>query len=200
MSGMAAKKRQSDILEWLADQDSLSIQQMVDRFGVSAMTIHRDLDKLVAQGYVRKVRGGVLPGTVQEAKSDQCVICGKQVPARTRWALTTTMGERRFACCSHCGLLHLAQNPRTQSALAIDFLYGRMVNVFQAFYVIGSDVGVCCVPSALCFALRVDAERFQSGFGGEIMDFPEAIAAMSRMHQTIDSDKVITRSDSLVKV
>jgi DeoR family transcriptional regulator, copper-sensing transcriptional repressor len=185
MSGMAPTKRQNDILEWLADQGSLAIQQMVNRFGVSAMTIHRDLDKLAAQGYVRKVRGGVLPATVQEAGSDQCVICGKQVPARTRWALTTAVGERRYACCSHCGLLHLEQNPQPQAALATDFLYGRMVNVFQASYVVGSDVGVCCVPSILCFALRVDAERFSTGFGGEIMDFLEAKAAMSRMHHTV---------------
>lgn len=188
MSGMAPTQRQMAILEWLDTQDSLTITQLVDRFGVSAMTIHRDLDKLADQGCVRKVRGGVLPAIDPRGgpvPQDSCTVCGKRVPARSQWIGITADGQRWHACCSHCGLLQLQNSPQPQSALSADFLYGRMVNVYQAAYVLGSDVMLCCVPSILCFASPNDAERFRQGFGGEVMDYVTATKAMMMTHHIV---------------
>jgi hypothetical protein len=177
-------------LEWLADQGALSIPQMVDRFGVSAMTIHRDLDMLAGQGDVRKVRGGVLPGD-HTGSRQRSLRHLRQAGAGSHpvGINTRRWGSAAMPVVLIAGCYTLTQNPRPQSALATDFLYGRMVNVFQASYVIGSDVGVCCVPSALCFALRVDAERFSNqGLVGKSWISAEAKAAMSRMHHTVDRD------------
>jgi hypothetical protein len=104
------------------------------------------------------------------------------VPARTAWVVTPNEGEQWQACCAHCGLLGLHHATGAQSVLAAEFLYGQMVNAYQATFVLGSDVTLCCVPSVLCFATRHDAERYGIGFGGELLDFQAALAAMADSH------------------
>lgn len=51
--------RQQAIAEHVLAHGSASAADLADRFGVSLMTIHRDLDELQRQGVVRKLRGGV---------------------------------------------------------------------------------------------------------------------------------------------
>ncbi len=52
-------RRQAQIVAWLQENDTLTIKELVTRLNVSAMTVHRDLDKLAAEGLVQKVHGGV---------------------------------------------------------------------------------------------------------------------------------------------
>ncbi|GAA0929941.1 DeoR/GlpR family DNA-binding transcription regulator [Virgisporangium aurantiacum] len=52
-------QRQADIAEYVVSQGSVSATDLAEQFGVSLMTIHRDLDELERQGVVRKHRGGV---------------------------------------------------------------------------------------------------------------------------------------------
>jgi DeoR/GlpR family transcriptional regulator of sugar metabolism len=52
------RARQEHIRHHVAAHGSTRIQDLVETFGVSAMTIHRDLDVLQSQGWLRKVRGG----------------------------------------------------------------------------------------------------------------------------------------------
>jgi DeoR/GlpR family transcriptional regulator of sugar metabolism len=51
--------RQDVIAEHVLSHGSASAAELAERFQVSVMTIHRDLDELERQGIVRKVRGGV---------------------------------------------------------------------------------------------------------------------------------------------
>ncbi|GAA3960216.1 DeoR/GlpR family DNA-binding transcription regulator [Actinomadura viridis] len=51
--------RQEAIAEHVLSAGSATAAELADRFGVSLMTIHRDLDELERQGVVRKYRGGV---------------------------------------------------------------------------------------------------------------------------------------------
>ncbi|MGW0808500.1 DeoR/GlpR family DNA-binding transcription regulator [Nonomuraea sp. NPDC002799] len=44
--------------EHIVRQGSASVSELAESFGVSVMTVHRDLDELERQGMVRKVRGG----------------------------------------------------------------------------------------------------------------------------------------------
>lgn len=50
--------RQSRITELVLERGAVSAQELAETFGVSAMTIHRDLDELQRQGVLRKSRGG----------------------------------------------------------------------------------------------------------------------------------------------
>ncbi|SNR59498.1 transcriptional regulator, DeoR family [Haloechinothrix alba] len=61
--------RQKEISDLVLERGSLSAQELATLFDVSVMTIHRDLDELERQGFVRKYRGGVtaLPSGVFES-------------------------------------------------------------------------------------------------------------------------------------
>lgn len=50
--------RRSEIAEFVRARGVARIDELADQFGVSIMTIHRDLDHLDAQGLLRKVRSG----------------------------------------------------------------------------------------------------------------------------------------------
>ena len=50
--------RQARITELVVGSGSVSAHELAETFGVSAMTIHRDLDELQRQGVLRKSRGG----------------------------------------------------------------------------------------------------------------------------------------------
>jgi DeoR/GlpR family transcriptional regulator of sugar metabolism len=54
----APRDRREQIRARVVDQGFVRIEDLAEAFGVSLMTIHRDLDALQTQGWLRKVRGG----------------------------------------------------------------------------------------------------------------------------------------------
>jgi DNA-binding transcriptional regulator YhcF (GntR family) len=193
MSKLIPSERRAQIVAWLQEETRLSIKQLVAQFGVSGMTIHRDLHKLEADGVVEKVHGGVvlhvpekpLLGKKAAATNSThavCQLCGGGVMDRTVFTVMRQSGEKSAACCPHCGILLLQQLDDVSSALTPDFLHGRRINVFQAYFVVRSEVRVCCLPSTICFATQIEAEKFQRGFGGEVLDFAGAEAHLRECH------------------
>lgn len=55
---MKREDRQNQIMDLLVSDGEVSLDALAERFAVSKMTIHRDLDELEASGLLRKVRGG----------------------------------------------------------------------------------------------------------------------------------------------
>lgn len=53
------RDRQRQIAETVIAEGTIRIDDLVDRFGVSAMTIYRDIDELETHGVLRKTRGQV---------------------------------------------------------------------------------------------------------------------------------------------
>ena len=186
MNELTPMQRRIHITKLLAEQELLTTPHLAELFEVSPMTIHRDVEKLVTQGKARKVRGGVMSIMVEPVTSmitsERCIMCNKLIPSRLDWIVTPKERPRWHACCSHCGLLQLHHCEGVQSALSADFLYGYMVNIYQAWYVVGSRIYLCCMPSTLCFGSQGDAIDFQKGFGGEVMDFETAMKRMAQTH------------------
>lgn len=52
------RRRQDLIRQQVVDDTFVRISDLAERFGVSSMTIHRDLETLERQGWLRRVRGG----------------------------------------------------------------------------------------------------------------------------------------------
>jgi DeoR/GlpR family transcriptional regulator of sugar metabolism len=61
--------RQRAIVATVLSEGSVRIDDLADRFGISAMTVHRDLNDLEEQGLLRKTRGAAtaLPNSVVES-------------------------------------------------------------------------------------------------------------------------------------
>lgn len=51
------QRRQRSIIESVVAEGSVRIEALADRFGISVMTVHRDLDELESRGLLRKTRG-----------------------------------------------------------------------------------------------------------------------------------------------
>ena len=56
--GLSSRERRDAIQRLLLEQESITVRELAQRFDVSAMTVHRDLDALESIGVLRKVRGG----------------------------------------------------------------------------------------------------------------------------------------------
>ena len=178
--------RQAKILGWLEAQGSLSVQELQKRLAVSHMTVHRDLTSLERLGAVRKVRGGVILATeapiVHANREQQCHHCGMLVPFRSEVQLTTSQKRKFSACCPHCGIMMMTQEPEFAYALARDFLHSRMISILEASFLVGSAVQTCCMPSILCFTTADEAVKFQKGFGGQVMEFDHVWTFLLETH------------------
>ncbi len=63
---VSQQRRREQIRQDVLAHGQVRIERLVEEYGVSGMTIHRDLDLLERQGWLRKVRGGATstPGSV----------------------------------------------------------------------------------------------------------------------------------------
>lgn len=58
-SDAEVEQRRQDILRFVIEHDEVRLDELTERFGVSLMTVHRDLDDLAERRLVRKLRGRV---------------------------------------------------------------------------------------------------------------------------------------------
>lgn len=176
------EQRRDQILIWLRADHLLRIDELAQRLDVSNMTIHRDLDTLMAAGLVEKVHGAVRLPNAYKVTTDVCHLCEMPVKPRLQFMITTQSGQTLRACCAHCGVLLLDIHTDVATVLLRDFLYGRMINAHQAHFVLRSRISVCCEPSVLAFATLEDAQDFERGFGGEVLSFAEIRHKLDESH------------------
>lgn len=67
---MKRDDRQQSIMDALVAEGEVEVDALSTRFGVSRMTIHRDLDELEAAGLLRKIRGGATIRSGTQFESD----------------------------------------------------------------------------------------------------------------------------------
>jgi DeoR/GlpR family transcriptional regulator of sugar metabolism len=96
-----ASARRQEILGLLLEQERVTVSELRQRFGVSTMTIHRDLDGLEERGVLRKVRGGATAqptglyesslsfrsGQMRDAKEEIALLAVQQVEPGSSIAL-----------------------------------------------------------------------------------------------------------------
>ncbi|MBL4928144.1 DeoR/GlpR family DNA-binding transcription regulator [Fuscibacter oryzae] len=67
---MKREERRQAIMDLLVQARAVDLDDLADRFAVSKMTIHRDLDELEQAGLLRKVRGGATIEAGTQFESD----------------------------------------------------------------------------------------------------------------------------------
>lgn len=67
---MKRDDRQQAIMDLLVAEGEVEIDALCDRFAVSRMTAHRDLDDLEVAGFLRKIRGGATIRSGTQFESD----------------------------------------------------------------------------------------------------------------------------------
>jgi nitrous oxide reductase accessory protein NosL len=108
----------------------------------------------------------------------QCIICGMDVSKypHTRYVVTKTEGKDFMTCGVQCGLtLHLQLKEKFKSATATDLLSNRSFDAQKGFYVYKSTVITDMAPGFIAFATKMNAEKFQKGFGGKVVTYQEAL-------------------------
>jgi DeoR/GlpR family transcriptional regulator of sugar metabolism len=164
--------RQREILMLIQEKDFISVEEIQQITEIAQATAYREIQALVRLGLVNKVPGGI--SLAKNTASQRCVQCGRENNPRTTFLIEQVGGEQVAACCAHCGLMAVARRSNISMAMTADFFYGTMVNVSHAWYVLNSDLSVCCRPSAVSFSSQEDARRLVVGFGGEVLDFEGA--------------------------
>ena len=108
----------------------------------------------------------------------RCQVCGMDVSkySHTRYVVTTTGGEELITCGVQCGLtLHLRLKEKFKSATATDLLNNRSFDAQKGFYVYKSTVITDMAPGFIAFVTKMNAEKFQKGFGGKVVTYQEAL-------------------------
>ncbi|MCV2865084.1 DeoR/GlpR family DNA-binding transcription regulator [Albidovulum sediminicola] len=83
---MKLEDRRKEIIDLLIEQGTVGLDDLAVRFGVSKMTIHRDLDDLESAGLLRKVRGGASIETSLQFESDYRYRARRDTDAKRRIA------------------------------------------------------------------------------------------------------------------
>lgn len=122
--------RQDAITELVLSSGSVKIKDIVSHFGVSRMTIHRDLDALEARGILRKSRGSVtsVSSSLFEASTDYRIrqsVAEKDAIARCALELVEP-GQAIVLDDSTTGL-HLARMLPQKAPLTVITNFGRVI-------------------------------------------------------------------------
>ncbi len=170
--------RKKKILEILEKKGEVTVKELSNFFSVSEMTIYRDVKVLEKQGLIKRKHGSILLNTsdnVDEKTIKTCPICEKPITRTHPYKIVINGKKTVEACCEHCGLmLHKKYENQEVTAMTYDFITERPVSVLDAYYVVGSSAVPCCSPSVISFISKDDAEKFQKGFGGKVMNFIQA--------------------------
>ena len=83
---MKREDRRQAIMDALIAERAVELDALADRFAVSKMTIHRDLDELEQAGLLRKVRGGATIEAGTQFESDFRIRALQDGEAKARMA------------------------------------------------------------------------------------------------------------------
>ncbi len=170
--------RQQKILNLVTQKGDLAVEEIQRAINVSQATAYREIQALAQMGLAAKIAGGI--GRMQIPLT-RCIQCGHENNPRLTFLIEKQDGTKSAACCPHCGLMALESLDGISTAMTADFFHGTMLNARQAWYVLNSNINLCCSPSVLSFLQRDYAERFSKGFGGDVVNFASAQTKIKEM-------------------
>lgn len=177
---MKREIRQHKILNLISAESGISASMLAKQLHVSRMTIHRDLSALAAQGHLRRIHGGAL--YQKAAYSLTCPICQRKPLTHQQAEIITPTALRTKTCCTTCGLRQILLRSDQARLWVQDILTGQRLAAEQAFFLINSAAISCCQPSTLSFAQQDQLSLFQTGFGGTVARFNEALDFLRISH------------------
>ncbi|MDQ0483668.1 HTH domain-containing protein [Guptibacillus hwajinpoensis] len=178
---MLPNARKKQILTWLKKEKALKISDISKRLNVSEMTIYRDVKPLIEMNHALKIPNGIgLPNPPSRREGD-CHSCLKPVHARLSFEISFDKQQLETFCCARCGLMryHDTKEDVTQVTCK-DYLTDTRIDATGATYLLHSDLNLnCCQPQIITFASRIHARQFQTGFGGDVYHYEEAIRILT---------------------
>lgn len=172
-------ERQNRIREIIKEKQHIKIADLSKLFGVSEMTIHRDLKPLLDDGFIIKTFGGITYNRIQASplSTDRCIYCSRNIHGKMAYRLILADNTIEMACCAHCGLLrHRQLKDQDIQAICHDFLKQTTISAPLAFYVMDTSIDMgCCQPQVLSFEWEEHARKFVKGFGGNVYIFKDAM-------------------------
>ena len=107
-----------------------------------------------------------------------CVRCGMNLVKFYKTSHAAQQNDKHYQYCSiHCLEDHLGEGITLKNPKVVDIDSLKFINVYSAYYVVGSKKrGTMTRISKYAFRDREMAKKFQTKFGGEIMDFNGALA------------------------
>lgn len=122
--------RRNKIVEFVNESGSVTTEEMVKEFGVSLMTVWRDLTALEESGQVRKIRGGAV--RVDSRTEQEPLYTSKQVINRERKEAIARYAAEEFV---HDGDIIFMEAGTTVAAMA------RHLRRYRQLTVIGNGLG-----------------------------------------------------------
>ena len=111
-------------------------------------------------------------------EAGKCIQCGMHLAnyPHTVYVITWKDGTTSETCGVQCGLTqHLIHSEKFKSAVARDLLSNRPFDVGSGHFVFGSVAITDMAPGFIGFKDKANAERFQRGFGGEVVLYQDAL-------------------------
>jgi len=115
---------------------------------------------------------------VQDGKDKRyCIRCGMDLVKFYKTSHSATAKDKQYQYCSiHCLEDHLGEGITLKNPKVVDVASLKFIDATKAYYVVGSSKsGTMSKVSKYAFLNKSDAEKFQTKYGGEIMDFYKAL-------------------------
>ncbi|WP_214326273.1 LacI family DNA-binding transcriptional regulator [Nonomuraea sediminis] len=95
---MFAEERHEVILREVRERGSVRLADLVDRLGVSMVTLRRDVEFLAGRGLVNRVHGGITrPAVLPDVMAQEALTIGMLVPSATYYYPNVIKGARQEA-------------------------------------------------------------------------------------------------------
>jgi DeoR family transcriptional regulator of aga operon len=121
VAGIAEHERQQEVLRLLDADGRVSVADLVQRFGVTAVTIRKDLEVLERRHLLARVRGGAVPADGADEGAFEMRLrhgtAAKTAIARAAAALVPDGAAIALDCSTTC--YHLAQELRGRRSLIV---------------------------------------------------------------------------------